>query len=42
MDIKERAWWIKLATKEYYFKKERKASYVYEPEPELNEISGLK
>jgi hypothetical protein len=41
MDVKERAWWIKLATKEYYFKKERKSSYVYTPEKELSEVEGL-
>lgn len=42
MDEKQRAWWIKLATKEYYFKQERKKSYTYVPEKELTEVEGLK
>lgn len=42
MSLEERAWWIKLATKEYYFKQERKPSYKYVPEKKLTEIEGLK
>lgn len=30
MDEKERSWWIKLASKEYLYKKERKKEYNYE------------
>lgn len=41
MDEQERSWWIKLATKEYYFKQERKKSYDYSKE-ELVNIKGLK
>ncbi len=29
MNESEREWWVKLATKEYYFKQERKKSYTY-------------
>jgi len=42
MDEKERAWWIKLAGKEYYFKQERKKSYKYIAEKELVDVEGLK
>ena len=42
MDGAERAWWIKQATKEYYYKQERKESYKYVPEKKLVEIDGLK
>lgn len=42
MDVKERSWWIKLSMREYYFKQERKSSYEYKPEKELDEIEGLK
>lgn len=42
MDEKERAWWIKLAGKEYYFKQERKKSYKYVVEKELVDVEGLK
>jgi hypothetical protein len=42
MDAKERAWWIKLASKEFYYEKERKASYKYTPSKELAEVDGLK
>lgn len=42
MDGAERAWWIKLATKEYYYKQERKQSYIYLPEKKLTEVEGLK
>lgn len=42
MDGQERAWWVKLATKEYYFKQERKESYQYTPEKKLTEVEGLK
>lgn len=38
MDEAERAWWIKLASKEYYFKQERKKSYEYIPSELTNEI----
>ena len=38
----ERAWWIKLANKEHYFKNERKESYEYKPTKELSDIDGLK
>lgn len=41
MGEKERFWWIKLATKEYYFKQERKSSYEYVDE-ELSKVKGLK
>jgi GT2 family glycosyltransferase len=41
MDEDERAWWIKLANKEYYFKQERKKSYKYVSE-KLSDIDGLK
>lgn len=41
MDDDERAWWIKLANKEYYFKQERKKSYKYVSE-KLSEVDGLK
>lgn len=42
MDEKQRAWWIKLANKEYFFKKERKQSYTYVSEKDLTDIDGLK
>lgn len=42
MDEKERAWWVKLAGKEYYFKQERKKSYKYVAEKELADVEGLK
>lgn len=41
MDTRERSWWIKLATKEFYFKQERKKSYQYVPEKNLSDIDGL-
>lgn len=42
MDEKERSWWIKLASKEYYFKQERKKSYKYVPDKDLGELDSLK
>ena len=42
MDGKERSWWVKLASKEYYFDKERKESYNYIPTKELTNVDGLK
>lgn len=42
MDGKERSWWVKLASKEYYFDKERKESYNYIPTKELANVDGLK
>lgn len=41
MDQRERSWWLKLATKEFYFKQERKKQYNYIPEKSLSEIEGL-
>jgi hypothetical protein len=35
----ERAWWIELASKEYYFKQERKKSYKYVPSELIDELS---
>lgn len=41
MDGKERSWWVKLASKEYYFKQERKSSYEYVPKKELSDVEEL-
>ena len=41
MDQRERSWWIKIATKEFYFTKERKKEFTYVPEKILSEIDGL-
>ena len=38
MDEKERNFWIKLAKKEYYFKKERPANAKYIVEKEIEDI----
>lgn len=38
MDDKQRDWWIKLATKEYYFKQERKKSYQYKKEDDIENL----
>ena len=42
MSANERTWWIKLATKECYFDKERKEYYTYVPTKELSDVDGLK
>lgn len=38
----ERAWWIKLANKEHYFKIERKKEYEYVASKDITEVEGLK